>query len=210
LPNTATVTAPNQAGGETSDKSCATITVTKASAVGSCEFAKISFWQTKNGQAVIDSFNGGSTTTALGNWLASNFANLFGRLAGQTNAQVAAAYLTAFGNSGGVQGNTYAQAFSVALGVYADTSSLSGTGTLAAKYGFKVTPGGFGAATFNVGSNGAAFGVANNTSLSVTKILQTVDANFGSTTGLFYGGDQTRTTDADNVLSGINTTGGVH
>jgi hypothetical protein len=202
--------APNQTGGDSSDKACATVNVTKAAAVGSCEFATISFWECNNGQAVIDSFNGGSGATGLGNWLAGNFANLFGGLAGKTNAQVAAAYLAAFGKTGGLQGNAFAQALSVALGVYADTSSLSGTGTLAAKYGFKVTPGGFGGATFNVGSNGAAFGVANNTSPTVLQILTAVNKNYASATGLFYGGDQTKTTEADNVLGGINTTGGVH
>ena len=46
--------------------------------VGAGQFATIGFWQNSNGQAVINSFNGSSTSTALGNWLASNFPNLFG------------------------------------------------------------------------------------------------------------------------------------
>src|SRR5207248_7907679 len=86
---------------------------------------------------------------------------------------------------GGLQKNTYVQAFAVALGLY----STGGQGT------------------FNVGSNGAAFGVANNTILTVGQVLTAVNANFSPTTGLFYGGDSTLTSAANNVLNGINTSG---
>src|SRR5207249_12106673 len=115
--------------------------------------------------------------------LASNYGNLFGKanpydaaslgasagaapgLAGLTNTQVASVYLGLWKPSG-LQKNTYVQAFAVALGSYA-----SG-----------------GAGTFNVGSNGAAFGVANNTTLTVQQILQYVDSHFTTSTGQFYGG----------------------
>jgi hypothetical protein len=40
--------------------------------------ATIGFWHNKNGQALIDSLNGGSTATNLGNWLATNFPYLYG------------------------------------------------------------------------------------------------------------------------------------
>ena len=61
--------------------------------------ATIGFWHNKNGQALIDSLNGGSTATALGNWLATQFPYLYGpqssnNLTGATNAQVAALFLT--------------------------------------------------------------------------------------------------------------------
>jgi hypothetical protein len=175
--------------------------------------ATIGFWHNKNGQAVINAFNGSSSSTALGTWLASNFPNLFGSFAGQTNAQVAADYQTAFGNVGGVQGNTYAQVFATALAVYATTTSLGGQSLvnsgLAAKYGFVVSAGGTGAATFNVGNNGAAAGVPNGTSLTVLKLLQIANANFNPTTGLFYGGDPTLTSDLNNIFNGINQTGDI-
>ena len=85
--------------------------------------------------------------------------------------------------------NTYVQAFAVALGIYADTSSFGGNAT-AQGFGFSVTAAGGSGATYNVGSNGAAFGVSNNTSLSVYQILQTLNNNFSPSTGNFYGGNQ--------------------
>jgi hypothetical protein len=206
--NTASVTLPPGDTTPNNNTSTDTITPAPGSPVGPGEFATIGFWHNKNGQAVINSFNGGSSSTALGNWLASNFPNLFGTLAGDTNSQVAAAYLVAFGNVGGVQGNTYVQAFAVALGVYADTASL-GFNSTAAKYGFISVPGGGGNLTFNIGSNGAAFGVPNNTSLTVFQILTAANNNYNPVTGLFYGGDQTKTSDLNNVLDGINTTGDI-
>src|SRR5262249_25071353 len=118
--------------------------------LASGDTATIGFWHNKNGQAVINSFNGGSSSTALANWLSSNFGNLSGNLAGQTNQQIAAAYLTAFGNVGGVQGNTYAQTFALALAIYATDPTLGANATSMSK-GFNSEPGGTGAKTFNVG-----------------------------------------------------------
>jgi len=200
-------------------------TVSTSTPVGAGGFATIGFWHNQNGQAVINSFNGGSTQTLLGNWLATNFPHLFGAtnpyisatlaslpghpttLAGLTNAQIATVYENLWTPSG-VTKNTYVQAFAVALGMYADTGTL-GYNTTAAKYGFKQISGGGGSLTYNVGSNGAAFGVANNSTLTVSQLLQIVDGNFNPSTGNFYGGDQTKTSDANNVLNGINTTGDI-
>jgi hypothetical protein len=169
---------------------------------GTGTFATIGFWHNQNGQALIKSFDGGPTATQLGNSLATGYKNLFGYanpytsatlgaapgatpgLAGLTNTQVAAVYLGTWKPSG-LQKNTYVQAFAVALGLYA----------------------GGGAGTFNVGSNGAAFGVSDGTPLSVGQVLAAVSANFNPTTGLFYGGDSTLTSKANNVLDGINTSG---
>jgi uncharacterized repeat protein (TIGR01451 family) len=169
--------------------------------------ATIGFWANKNGQGVITCENGSANSTALGNWLASNFANLFGSLNGKTNTQVAAAFATAKSNVGGVQGNTYAQAFAVALAMYV-TSSTTGTASCVSKFGFNFGAG-TGGKTYNVGSNGAAFGVPNNTTLTVLQILQIANANYNSTTQLFYGGDQTLTSDLNNVLNGINQSGDI-
>ncbi len=171
--------------------------------------ATMGYWHNKNGQALIKSFNGSANSTALGNWMASNFPNLFGSFAGQTNTQVAADFLTAFGNVGGVQGNTYAQTFAVALAVYATDPSLGG-GSASTGQGFTVKPGGTGSDTFNVGSNGAAFGVAKNTSLTVLQVLQILNSNFNPTTHLFYNGSQDLTSAANNVTNGINQGGDVN
>src|SRR5207237_2398188 len=38
----------------------------------------IGFWHSKNGQALIDSFNGGANSTALSSWLATNFSHVYG------------------------------------------------------------------------------------------------------------------------------------
>src|SRR5206468_2952479 len=46
---------------------------------GTGQFGTIGFWHNKNGQALIKSFNGSASSTLLGNSLATNFANLFGR-----------------------------------------------------------------------------------------------------------------------------------
>ena len=193
-------------------------TNTSSGAVVAGEFATIGFWHNQNGQAVINSFNGSSSSTALGNWLASSYPNLFGAsnpyigtsLAGLTNAQVATVYSNLWTPSG-LQKNTYVQAFAVALGLYADTTSLGGQSLinngLATTYGFVVTAGGAG--TFNVGSNGSAFGASNGTSLSVLNILTVANSDFSPSTGLFYGGDQTNTSAANNVLNGINSVGDI-
>ena len=186
-------------------------TVTASQAVSSDEFATIGFWHNKNGQAVIDSFNGGSSETDLGNWLASNFPHLFGAsnpythtsLAGLTNAQVAYVYEHLW-NPSGVTKNTYVQAFAVALGMYADDGTL-GYDSTAHTYGFTEVSGGGENATYNVGSNGAAFGVANDTTLTVLQLLQIADSNFDSSSGTFSGD----TSEFNNVLNGINSSGDI-
>src|SRR5262249_12995740 len=45
----------------------------------------IGFWDNSNGQALIKSFNGGSTATTLSAWLAATFPNLYGASAGANN-----------------------------------------------------------------------------------------------------------------------------
>ena len=220
LLNTAIVSAGNEAPALQNAKSSATVIVVAAPGpVAAGQFATIGFWHNQNGQAVINSFNGGSSATLLGNWLATNFPHLFGAsnpylasalaglgvksLAGLTNAQIAMVY-TSLWTPSGLSKNTYVQAFAVALGLYADTSALGGA-SQAAKYGFKVTAAGAG--TFNLGANAAAFpGLGNNP--TVLQILKAVDGIF-TPAGLFYSGDQTETSDANNVLNGINTTGDI-
>jgi hypothetical protein len=59
-----------------------------------------------------------------------------------------------------------------ALSVY--VTSLSGSA--ATPYGFVVDAAGLGNATFKVGGSGAAFGIANGTSMRVLDLLQAADS----------------------------------
>ncbi len=196
--------------------------VNSSGSVGSGQYATCSFWQGKNGQAIICSFNNGPNDTQLGNWLASSFPSLFGcsnpyissylnqchatSLAGLTNSQIAT--LCTKLSTSGETSNTYAQAFACAVGIYADTSPFGGNAT-AQGYGFNITWPGASGATCNVGSNNTPFGVSRNASLSVCSILKNLNGNFSSSSGNFYGGNQSSTTAACNVLNGINTTGNI-
>jgi hypothetical protein len=168
--------------------------------------AGIGFWDNKNGQALIDSFNGGATATALGNWLAASFPNLYGAgagansLASKTNAQVAS-YFQAMFALGGTQ--CQAQVLATALNVYATTSSLGGDA--GAAYGFAVSATGLGARSYNVGKDGAAFGVANNTTLNVYELL--VAVNKRAKSGVLYGGNATLQAQCANLLNALNTAG---
>lgn len=168
--------------------------------------ATIGFWQNRNGQALIRAFDGGGVSTDLGDWLAATLPNLFGanagadNLAGQSNTQVAGAFRQRFLLKGV---KVDAQLMATALSVYATTSSLGGAS--AGAYGFNVTQYGLANATFSVGSNGAAFGVANNTSHTVLDFLQAADAR--AINGVLYGGDVTLRRMCNEVFSAINEAG---
>jgi autotransporter-associated beta strand protein len=170
--------------------------------------AGVGFWQNKNGQALINSFTGGPTSTALSSWLAATLPHLYGanacpdNLSGQTNAQVAAFYLSLFSQQGP---KLDAQVLDTALDVYATTLSLGGAAAQA--YGFDVTAYGLGASDYNVGANGAAFGVANDTTLTVFALLK--DADSLAVNGVLYNRDLTMRNEALNVFSGINSLGGL-
>jgi len=167
----------------------------------------IGFWHNSNGQALINSFNGGATATALANWLAATFPNLYGataganNLSGKTNAQVAAFDQSQFNLTGSAQ----AQVLAVALNVYATTSSLGGTAGVA--YGFTVSATGVGARSYNVGRDGAAFGVANNTTLNVYQLLLAV--NKKAVNGVLYNGDATLQLQCADLLGALNQAGSI-
>jgi hypothetical protein len=199
--------------------------------------AGIGFWHNKNGQALIDCFNGGPTATTLGNWLAASFPNLYGPstgangLAGKSNAQVAAYFQTLFAQGGtparatalqvlaGGAGTTAAallqgfsspggapaQVLAVALNVYATTSSLGGNA--GASYGFTVSATGLGARSLNVGQDGAAFGVANNSTLSVYGLLAAV--NKQAVNGVLYGGNATLQAQCADLFSALDQAGAI-
>jgi hypothetical protein len=145
--------------------------------VAAGQTATIGFWQNKHGQNLIKALNGGPAATQLGAWLAATFPNMYASLATKTNAEVAAHYKTLFARNGNnaVLGppKTDAQVMATALAVYVTNQTLAGN--TAAAYGFLVTADGVGAATFNVGTNGAAFGVANNSMMSVLDLLLAVN-----------------------------------
>ncbi len=168
----------------------------------------IGFWHGKNGQALINSFNGGSNATALSTWLASAFTNLYGagaganNLTGETNNQLAAFYQSQFALSGS---NLEAEVVATALNVYATTQSLGGT--IGQAYGFTVSADGLGADSFNVGADGAAFGVANNTTLNVYEMLEAVDRQ--SVYGVLYNGDTTLRKEANGLFDALNKAGSI-
>jgi hypothetical protein len=147
--------------------------------------ATIGFWQNKNGQALILSLNGGPHSKKLSSWLASTFPNLYGvnagsnNLTGMTNTQIAAFYKTLFKQTGAAKEacgppKLDAQVFAAALAAYVTNENLAGQAAKA--YGFTVNAVGVGGALFNVGANGAAFGVANGSNVRVLDLLLAVNA----------------------------------
>jgi hypothetical protein len=184
--------------------------------------ANLGFWGFAKGRALIASAQwGGPTGTALGNWLATNWPNLFGNLDVATNHQVTNYYhLLLMKNIGkNVTDATARAALSTALSVYATTTGL-GWGSLAQADGFQQGFGGvgLGSTSYDVGTNGAAFGVADNTYVTVDDLLNSLD---GQTTvvsagnpktlrqWLMYGGSQTLTREAKFVFFDIARIGNV-
>jgi hypothetical protein len=187
--------------------STATVTSQGGTGVQSGQTAGIGFWHNKNGQALINSFNGGGKSAALATWLAATFPNLYGsgstnNLTGKSNAQVAAFYQSLFALSGP---RVDAEVLATALNVYATTTSLGGNA--GAAYGFKVSAPGLGAATFNVGADGAAVGVANNSTLTVSAMLAAV--NQRAVNGVLYNGDSTLRSQATDLFDALNNAGSI-
>ncbi len=170
--------------------------------------AGIGFWNNKNGQALIDALNGGSGHQ-LGDWLAATLPHIFGAsagsndTAGQSNAAIAALFQQDFVMKGV---KLDAQVMATALSVYVTNATLDPT-QAAARYGFTVSGDGAGTATISVGANGDAFGVANNTKLRLMDLLLATDAL--AVNGLLYNGNATLRTEANNVYSAVNQTGGI-
>ena len=93
-----------------------------------------------------------------------------------------------------------------ALSVYATNATLDGT-RAAAKYGFTVSGYGVGTATVNVGGNGDAFGVANNTTMTVMDLLLATDNQ--AVNGLLYNGNATKRNEANSVYGTLNDAGSI-
>ena len=99
-----------------------------------------------------------------------------------------------------------AQVLATALSVYVTNATLDPT-QVAASYGFTVSGDGAGKATATVGSNGDAFGVANNTTLTLMDLLLATDEQ--AIDGLLYGGNAARRNEANAVYSAVNQAGGL-
>ena len=78
---------------------------------------------------------------------------------------------------------------------------------MAAQYGFVVSGDGVGTASVNVGSNGDAFGVANNTTMTVMDLLLAADNQ--AINGILYGGSAVKRNEANNVYSAVNQAGNI-
>jgi hypothetical protein len=182
-------------------------------AVQKGQTAGIGFWNNKNGQALIKALpvvtNADGSVTSVANWLAATLPNMFGAgagsndLAGKSNAAVAALFQSDFLLKGV---KLDAQVLATALSVYATNTTLDST-QVAAQYGFTVSGNGAGTATVNVGSNGDAFGVANNTTMTLMDLLLATDAQ--AVNGLLYNGNTTRRNEANTVYSAVNQAGGI-
>ena len=147
--------------------------------------------------------------TSVANWLAATLPHMFGaqaanNLTGQSNAYVAALFQQDFLEQGP---KLDAQVLATALSVYATNATLDSTWA-AANYGFVVSGDGVGAATWNVGGNGDAFGVANNTTMTVLDLLLATDSL--AVDGLLYNGNSTKRNEANNVYGALNQAGGIN
>lgn len=189
---------------------------TATGTVGKNQTASIGFWHNKHGQELIRSLNGSPDSTLLSHWLAVTFPNMYGagaganNLEGKTNAQVAEFYKQVFLNSeranmAGGSPKLEARTLALAFAAYVTNQTLvefryisddpehptvdPALKSIPESYGFMVSEYGVGACTFNVGTNGEAFGVANGTEVVVMDILRATDAR--TVNGVLYdlGGD---------------------
>jgi hypothetical protein len=151
---------------------------TVGSAVAGNQTQSIAWWNGSAGQALIKAINGSQNARNLGNWLAATFNNMFGanagtanNLAGKTSTQVAAYCQTIYANSAR---KPEAEALALALDVYVTDTRLAGN--VGTSYGFAVSTIGLGAATVNVGVSGPAFGINNNTVMTITELLSRTNA----------------------------------
>ncbi|MBC8872191.1 MAG: MFS transporter [Planctomycetes bacterium] len=170
----------------------------------------VAFWQTENAEELIVSLNDGPSDTELADWLAKTCPNLYGAnagsndLSGRTNEQVAAFYQSLGKPDGGASPGegpppADAQVLAVALAAYVTSENLAGT--VAAEHDFLVSEEGMGMAEFNVGKNGAVFGVADKADMTILDALLATDKP--TTRGLLH------QLDADDDVGNREETAGV-
>jgi hypothetical protein len=75
------------------------------------------------------------------------------------------------------------------------------------QYGFTVSGNGVATATYNVGDDGSAFGVANNRRVTVIDLLLAADSE--TVKGVLYHGEKAERDMANDVFSDINEAGGI-
>ncbi|HEV3165259.1 MAG TPA: SdrD B-like domain-containing protein [Isosphaeraceae bacterium] len=166
--------------------------------------ATIGFWANSNGQALINSLNGGPNATNLATWLSTNFPHLFPTsLIGTTNTSVASYIKTIKGVSGN---KVEAQVMAVALADYVTNANLAG-GTMAEPYGFHVTFSGLDSIKFNSGSAGTLLGLQNNTSYTISALLQAADSV--AVNGTIFSGSNSKRGTVETLFNNINTTGDI-
>ena len=180
--------------------------------------ASIGFWRSRKGKRLILSLNGGATDTQLGYWLAATYPSIYGAeagensLAGMTNRQVWRHYRRTFRakKCGRWWRRRFrgprkldAQVMALAFATYVTNESLAGQ--VGTNYGFTVTEYGVGIATFNVGDAGQAFGVEDDTEMTVMDILQAT--NDQAVDGELYDGNVVLRSMANAVFTAINEAG---
>jgi len=129
------------------------------------------WWKGSKGQSLIKSLNGGPTATALGNWIAASFPNLFGNLAGKTNADIAAYYVSI---SAAPAFALEYQFLDTVLSIYVTTRSLAGNA--GASYGVRITDAGLGPCKVTVHNSAPAFGLPSGATTTVLELIRRADA----------------------------------
>ncbi|HWB13988.1 MAG TPA: SdrD B-like domain-containing protein [Pirellulales bacterium] len=149
------------------------------------DFAASSFWSSSCGQTLISKCDGSQYATQLAQWLVTTFPNLYGPgskccLVNSngtyfTNLQVASAYSHC--------SSANQQPFCTALSIYCTSTNLAGSTatSYARQCGFNISASGCCNDNYNVGSNGAAFGCNNNTTMTVMQLL--VNLNMATNCG---------------------------
>jgi hypothetical protein len=185
-----------------------------AGSVGTGSTAGIGFWASNNGQGLILAMNASATSKTLGNWLATNFPNLYGKktgannLSGATNTQIVSYVMALFND---VNKRLESQVIGAALANYVTRTSLNSTTagqSLARGYGFIVNASGTGALTFNVGNCGSAFGVPDGTRLTVLDMLRRT--NDRAVNGVLWNSDVTLRQWAIQAFGSLNVIGSIH
>jgi uncharacterized repeat protein (TIGR01451 family) len=178
ISNTAMVSSSTPDPNPNNNSSTSTLTVGTDTGigVGPNQTRTINWWDTPfQGQQLIRTApltpSAGQT---LGQWLGSTYPNLYGGgngapdLSGFSNDMVAAFFDSLFHQT--TRPRLEANVMATALAVFFTTQSLGGS--VGKFYGLSVNAAGVGAYDENVLSSGSAFGVPNNTVLTVDQILQ--------------------------------------
>jgi hypothetical protein len=95
-------------------------------------------------------------------------------------------------------------AYATALAVYVTNATLDSTG-MGTLYGFTVSGNGVGTAGYNVGCDGAAFGVVNGTTMTVMDLLLAEDDQ--AVNGVLYNGNKAKRDMANDLFGDINEAG---